>query len=208
MRTRLPLFLLGVAAVALYSSAFAGVITLFEHQNFQGQRMMLRGDQMPDLDRTDFNDRTESIVVDEGYWEICTDSYFRGACMTLGPGQYPNLTGQFTRSISSLREVPAPPPPPPAPPPPPPPPPPGPRAILFDQQNFGGQQFVIDGQVVSNLDNTGFNDRTASIVIEAGQWLFCTDAFFQGTCRTFGPGQYPQLPPEMSYKISSGRPIN
>ena len=208
MRAKFPHSLVAIVTFILSSAAFAGVINLFDQQNFQGQRMILRGDQIPDLDKTDFNDRTQSIVVEEGYWEICTDSFFRGACMTLGPGQYPNLTGQFTKTISSLREVPAPPPPPPAPPPPPPPPPPGPRAILFDAPNFGGNQFPIDGQVVSNLDNTGFNDRTASIVIESGTWLFCTDAFFQGTCRALGPGQYPQLPPELAYKISSGRPIN
>jgi len=200
MRARFLQLLSAVAALALSSPALAGTIILFEHQNMQGQSMGLRN-EVADLDRTDFNDRTESIVVQDGYWEICTDSYFRGACMTLGPGQYPNLTGQFTRSISSLREVP-PPPPPPA------PPPQGPRAILFESQNFGGRQFVIDAQVLNNLDNTGFNDRTASIVIQSGTWLFCTDAFFQGTCRALGPGQYPQLPPDIDNKISSGRPIN
>ena len=200
MRARFLQLLSAVTAFALSSSALAGVIILFEHQNMQGQSMALRN-EVPDLDRTEFNDRTESIVVQDGYWEICTDSYFRGACITLGPGQYPNLTGQFTRSISSLREVPAPP-------PPPPPPPQGPRAILFEYQNFGGRQFVIDGQVLNNLDDTEFNDRTASIVIQSGTWLFCTDAFFQGTCRALGPGQYPQLPPDIASKISSGRPIN
>jgi len=200
MRARFLQLLSAVAALALSWPALAGTVILFEHQNMQGQSMGLRN-EVPDLDRTDFNDRTESIVVQDGYWEICTDSYFRGACMTLGPGQYPNLTGQFSRSISSLREVP-PPPPPPA------PPPQGPRAILFESQNFGGRQFVIDAQVLNNLDNTGFNDRTASIVIQSGTWLFCTDAFFQGTCRALGPGQYPQLPPDIDNKISSGRPIN
>ena len=202
MRAKFLLPSSAAIAFALSSSALAGSITLFEQQNFQGRSLPLRGDQMPDLDRTDFNDRSQSIVVEDGYWEICTDSYFRGSCMTLGPGQYPNLTAQFTRTISSLREVPAPPPP------PPPPPPPGPRAILFDAPNFGGRQLVIDGQIVSNLDSTGFNDRVVSIVIEGGTWLFCTDANFLGTCQTLGPGQYPQLPPEISGKVSSGRPVN
>jgi hypothetical protein len=205
MRAKFLHSLLAIVAFSLSWLASAGVINLFDQQNFQGQRMILRGDQIPDLDKTGFNDRIQSIAVEEGYWELCTDSYYRGACMTLGPGQYPDLMGQFTRTISSLREVPAPPPPPPL---PPPPPPPGPRAILFEYQNFGGRQFAIDGQVVSNLDNTGFNDLPASLVIENGPWLFCTDANFLGVCHAFAPGQYPQLPSEMHNKISSGRPIN
>ncbi|HEX7273792.1 MAG TPA: beta/gamma crystallin-related protein [Casimicrobiaceae bacterium] len=84
-------------AFALSSSALAGSITLLEQQNYQGRSLPLRGDQMPDLDRTEFNDRTQSIGVDDGYWEICTDSYFRGSCMTLGLGQYLNLTAARSR---------------------------------------------------------------------------------------------------------------
>ncbi|HTS24125.1 MAG TPA: beta/gamma crystallin-related protein [Casimicrobiaceae bacterium] len=206
MRTRFPRTLVALFGFALSAPALAGTIVLFEHQNLQGQNMVLRGEELPDLDKTTFNDRTESIVVEDGYWQVCTDSYYRGACMTLGPGQYPSLTGQFTRTISSVREV-APPPPAP-PPPPPPPPPPGPRVILFEYPNFGGRQFVIDGQIAANLDNAGFNDRAASLMIEGGTWLFCTDANFYGTCRALGPGQYPQLPPEVANRISSARPIS
>jgi len=39
-----------------------------------------------------------------------------------------------------------------------PPPRPRDRAILFESQNFGDRQFVIEGQVLNNLDNTGFNE--------------------------------------------------
>ena len=51
----------GIAATA----ALAGEITLYENPGFQGRRMTLRG-TTPDLDRTNFNDRAESIVVREG----------------------------------------------------------------------------------------------------------------------------------------------
>ena len=95
---------------------------------------------------------------------------------------------------------------------PPPPPvyvPPGrPRAILYEYSGFGGRTFVIEGDVVNNLDRTGFNDRAASIRIEGGYWMFCTDAFFEGTCRTFGPGEYASLPWDITNKISSGRRIH
>jgi hypothetical protein len=37
---------------------------------------------------------------------------------------------------------------------------------------------------------------------------FCTDTFFEGTCRTFGPSEYAQLPWDVNRKISSGRRIH
>jgi hypothetical protein len=95
------------------------------------------------------------------------------------------------------------------PPPPPPPPPSGrARAILYEFPNFGGRSFVIETNVVGNLDRTGFNDRASSIRVEGGYWLFCTNAGFEGTCRTFGPGDYASLPWEINDRISSGRRIH
>ena len=76
----------GLAATA----ALAGEITLYENPGFQGRRMTLRG-TTPDLDRTQFNDRAESIVVREGVWEVCTDARFSGRCVRLQPGEYPSL---------------------------------------------------------------------------------------------------------------------
>jgi hypothetical protein len=37
---------------------------------------------------------------------------------------------------------------------------------------------------------------------------FCSDADFQGTCRTFGPGDYPNLSRGLDNKVSSGRRIS
>jgi Beta/Gamma crystallin len=91
--------------LALLASALcAGEITLFERQDFQGRRMTIRG-TMSDLDRTDFNDRAESIIVREGVWEVCSDARFNGRCARLQPGEYRNLQGSLDRSISSVREV-------------------------------------------------------------------------------------------------------
>jgi hypothetical protein len=59
-----------------------------------------------------------------------------------------------------------------------------------------------------NLDRTGFNDRASSIRIEGGYWLFCSDADYQGDCRTFGPGDYPNLPDGFERRISSVRRVN
>jgi beta/gamma crystallin len=203
VRFRFAVGLFAIVACFASSAALGGVVILFEHQNFEGQRTTLRGD-MPNLDRTDFNDRTESILVRDGTWEVCTDAFFRGRCLRLAPGEYRSLSSEFTRTVSSLREVRG------GPPPRPQPMPPSgqPRAVLFEQANFGGRQFVLEDQVMANFEGSGFNDRASSLIVEGGFWLFCTDAYFNGTCRTFGPGQYRDLPWDVSNKISSGRRIH
>ena len=185
------------------NAATAAEITLFEGSNFQGRSMTLRG-ETSNLDGTGFNDRTSSIIVRDGVWEACVDAYFQGGCIQLQPGEYPQLEGRFDRSISSLRVLggrpysqryPA----------------PGrgvARAILFAAPDFRGRSFPIIGDVVANFDGTGFNDRAASIRVEDGYWIFCSDAYFQGDCRTFGPGEYPRLPWDLDKKISSGRRIH
>jgi hypothetical protein len=296
-----------LAAIALFTacSAAAGELTLYEHPDFGGRRITFRG-TVSNLDPTGFNDRAASMVIREGYWEVCSDAYFHGRCESFGPGEYRSLQPSLTGTISSARELNGPPAGPPAGPPPARPPviiagdgtprielwerrefgghsivltsgvpdferigfndradaaavyggvwrlcehaglggscqeygpgryndlgylggkvssaaivgglggggyvPPGrPRAILYEYPNFGGRTFAIEADVVSNLDRTGFNDRAASIRVEGGYWMFCSDAFFEGTCRTFGPGEYASLPWDINAKISSGRRIH
>jgi hypothetical protein len=194
--------------------AVAGELTLYEGENFQGRNLTLRSD-MRDLDRTNFNDRAMSLVIRDGVWEVCSDSQYRGHCATLQPGNYPMLEGGLDRRISSVRQVAeapvagrgyA---------------PPGyaatpgyapsrgsAKAILYEGPDFRGRSFPIERNVVRNLDRTGFNDRAASLRVESGYWIFCSDANFEGDCRTFGPGDYPNLPGELNRRISSGRMIN
>ena len=196
------------AALALAASAvFAGEITLFERPDFQGRRLTIRG-TTPNLDRTDFNDRADSIAVRDGVWEVCTDAYFKGQCVRLQPGEYRNLRGSLERSISSAREVGQAASAPPA-------PAYGgggggggqPRAVLYSGQGLSGRSFEIDRDVVRDLQRVGFNDRASSLKILNGYWIFCSDANFEGDCRTFGPGDYPNLPSDLNHRISSGRRI-
>ncbi len=187
------------------TAALAGEIILYENPGFQGRRMTLRG-TTPDLDRTNFNDRAESIVVRDGVWEVCTDARFAGRCVRLQPGEYPSLDGSLNSRISSAREI--------AQAPLPPPPPvagPGPggpaRAVLYEGADFRGRSFEMRREVMRNLDRTRFNDRAASLRVYSGFWIFCSDANFEGDCRTFGPGDYPDLPGDLNRRISSGRRI-
>ena len=80
------------------------------------------------------------------------------------------------------------------------------QVTFYSRDGFRGESFTADREI-RNMDRTGFNDRAQSLRVENGYWLFCSDAMFQGVCRTFGPGDYPNLPPGLDNRISSGRKI-
>jgi len=178
-----------------------GRIVLFDTLNMSGNAITVDRD-VDNFDRIGFNDRAVSAVVDSGTWQLCEHADYRGSCMTLEPGRYPNL-GDLGLRVSSARVVAnrpvvtgAPPGPPPA------------RAVLYSQRGFGGPSLVVDRAMVRNLQEYHFNDRAASLRVESGYWMFCSDANFEGECRTFGPGEYPSLPPDMNSSISSARRIS
>ncbi|GGC96100.1 beta/gamma crystallin-related protein [Undibacterium terreum] len=158
-------------------------LVLFSEDGLRGRSMAVSGNVV-DFSSADFNDRAASMVIESGYWEFCSDAYFRGECRVLGPGQYPRLEPVFYRRISSVRAAA--------------PqannPPPASRAAveLFSANNFGGDRYEV-AQNLSTFRNGGFNDRIQSLVIHEGQWEFCTDADFRGRCTVFGPGRYPGL---------------
>ena len=84
----------------------------------------------------------------------------------------------------------------------------GPEAVLFSNPDFNGDRWVINGDYLPDLANTGFNDRAQSLRVRSGYWIFCSDAQFRGQCRTFGPGDYPRLGWALDNKVSSGRRIS
>jgi len=192
---------MAIFALAVTGTALANV-TFYSRENFGGRDITL--DQgLPNFEGR-FNDRARSAIVDQGRWEVCDDAGFRGQCEVLGPGRYPDL-GRLTGQVSSARPLsnvaladqPR---------------PRGyrgePRAILFEGRNLTGRSLELDNHNMRNLEGTGLNDRVSSLRVEGGYWLFCSDANFSGECRTFGPGDYPNLPPGLNDRISSGRRIS
>lgn len=185
---------------SLESAALAGEMTLYSHENFGGREVTLR-DVTPDLVQLGFNDKASSMVVRSGRWEICVDAGFRGDCAVFEPGEYPRLD-RFNDRVSSAREV-------------------GrddrdsdrdfhhhggPRGMaeLFSRPGLGGNST----RIVRDTDDfvqIGFNDRTVSARIDEGTWEFCSDAGFRGQCRVFGPGDYPDLGPGLTGRVSSAR---
>jgi hypothetical protein len=188
-------------------TASAADLTLYGRQDFRG-RELRANDTIVNLANSGFNDRASSAVIRGGVWQLCEDAHFRGQCVTLGPGEYPTLRAMgLNNSVSSAREV---------------------RdwhadrgrdgrwahegrhrsrAVIFSNPDFRGDRFVVAGNYVPDLANSGFNDRAQSLRVESGTWMFCSDADLRGVCRTFGPGNYPELPRALNNRLSSGRRI-
>lgn len=179
-------------------------IVLYDEPNFLGRSIRVEG-IVDSLER--FNDRARSMIVYSGEWELCQHDRFRGDCMVFREGQHAHL-GPLSGDVSSLRPL--------APVTLPVEPGPGEiggwgrgaRAVLYSGTGFRGRSIVVNDNIVDNLQGSGFNDRVSSLRIERGYWLFCSDAHFNGACRTFGPGDYPELPAALNDRISSGRRIH
>ncbi len=215
---------LGIAAALIIAAGAASAqIAMYEHDNYGG-RVVRASNSIANLSETGFNDKASSAVIRGGNWQLCVDSYFRGSCITLGPGEYRSLSAMgLNDKLSSVREL-------------------GwtpdggggwnggnpnngynnnynngggdgnwgggSRAVLYEGYNLTGRMFVIGPRGISAMGNTGFNDKASSLRIESGYWLFCSDANFEGECRTFGPGDYPSLPSGLNNRISSGRRVS
>ncbi len=152
------------------------------------------------VSRVGFNDRTSSLVVESGRWEICTDADFKGSCVILTRGEYPTLDRVLNADrISSAREV-------------------GSYGEqrgaynewgrgsiqLFGRPGFAGRNIVLDADAAA-LARSNFDDRAASIVVTSGTWELCSEPDFHGDCRTYAPGRYSDLGYGMAREVSSAR---
>ena len=178
-------------------------IALFERAGFGGRSLELTK-TMGGLDRSGMYAGADAAVVYGGVWRLCTRQYFRGECADFAPGRYENL-GSLAGRVSSAELVAV---TEPAPISTAPPSALRGRVVLFERPNFGGRSVVIDRSAISDLQWVGFNDRAASIRVESGTWMFCTDASFRGECRTFGPGEYAWLPRDVDRRIASARRVS
>jgi hypothetical protein len=189
-----------IAGFAAAGAAAAADITLFENDNYNGRRLRSTT-SVSNLGNSGFNDRASSVVIHNGQWQICSDAYFRGRCITLGPGDYPSLRSMgLNDSISSVRDL-------------------WDRAggsppvvggggganlILYDGYNLGGNSYPVGG-FIANLGGSGFNDRAQSMIVYDGTWELCEDSEFRGNCVVYGPGRYADLG-ALGGRVSSLRP--
>jgi uncharacterized protein YcfJ len=93
---------LAVSALVLATQAVAQV-TFYEGEGYRG-RAFSTGSQVANLDRTGFNDRASSVIVERGRWEVCEHARFEGRCVVLRRGNYDSLRALgMENSISSVR---------------------------------------------------------------------------------------------------------
>lgn len=192
-------------------AAHAGEITLFTHDDFRGPSVTLR-ESTRDLVPLSFNDTASSAIIRSGRWQLCVDADFRGRCVIMEPGEYRSLPG-LNDMISSAREV-------------------DDRGnggnggnngqggwggrpdrgnegrqaavMIFPEDGMRGRPLPLNSDA-SDFVPLGFNDQSASMVIQEGNWQFCSDRDFRGQCRVFGPGEYRRLDPALYRSISSAR---
>src|SRR5918993_4782479 len=79
----------GAVAVALAGPALADV-TLYGREDYRGRSITLDR-AFPDLSQSRLDDRASSLIVRSGSWQLCSESFFRGQCVVLPPGDYPSL---------------------------------------------------------------------------------------------------------------------
>jgi uncharacterized protein YcfJ len=103
MKTRFKM--LAVAGAVAFATAASAQVTVYEHDGFQG-RSFSADRPVGNFERSGFNDRASSVIVRGGLWEACEDRRFGGQCVTLRPGNYPNLGSMgLNDRISSVRPV-------------------------------------------------------------------------------------------------------
>ena len=178
--------------------AGAGELTLYGRADFAGRELTLR-EAAPNLRALGFNDRAASMVVRSGRWELCTEAAFRGDCAVFARGEYRKLD-RFAGAVSSAREV-------------------GTGLTPGSWRGYGPARGMIElfaapalqgnstrlGRDMSDFVQIGFNNRAASVQVEAGTWQLCSDSNYLGECRVFGPGRYDDLGPQLTRKLSSAR---
>ena len=183
-----------IAATLAAGAAGAAEMSVFKQPNFAGQGLTLREDAN-NLAAAGFQDQVSSVVVRSGRWEVCTQPNFQGDCVVLDRGEYAALDQRLNHRIESAREVthyadarrygddrvaggygrgg-------------------GAAVELFDGPDFQGRRVPIRRDSDA-LQERGFDQQASSMVIHEGTWQVCTRPGYEGVCRVFREGEYPDL---------------
>lgn len=202
-----------VAAIAALAAgaAQAAEITMFKQPHFTGQRLTLNGDATS-LVGAGFQDQVSSVVVRSGRWQVCSQPDYKGDCVVLARGEYPQLAQNMNHRIESAREI-------------------GNLAgndrvdrryveaeptpllgyrrggsvELFPGPDFSGPSVWLDHSV-AELNERLLARGVSSIVVHGGRWQACTRPGFEGRCEVLEPGSYGDLG-RLDNRVSSLRRI-
>lgn len=192
-----------------YGDYGRGAAQLFSRPGFAGVSVQLKSDA-PTLRSAGFDDHAASMIVTSGTWQLCVDPDYGGACRTYGPGRYDTLGYGMAQQVSSARLV-------------------RPvsqapavvspggyetapaaqagRAILYSAPGLNGGSLAVAAPM-SDLGRAGFDGAAASIYVESGNWLACSEADYRGHCHSFGPGRHDALGAlGLDRRITSIRPV-
>jgi hypothetical protein len=105
-RGRLTKLKLAVASLFALTAtaASAGQVTMFEGPAFQGDSASTIV-AIPNLGSTRLEDGVSSVDVNQGTWEACSASRFRGHCVRLVPGSYATLSQDLDGKVMSIQEI-------------------------------------------------------------------------------------------------------
>jgi hypothetical protein len=203
---------LTLAAAGLTGAAQAASITIHKQPNFTGGHVTLN-DTTPNLTQHGIQDQASSLVLD-GRWEVCTQPNFAGDCRVLEPGRYATLDGSLNHRIESARPV-------------------GRKDVVVGSRgdNYGRDDRGREGRwggrergaidIFPGADFRGrpmrverdteslerFSDQASSVIVHEGTWQLCTQAAYEGRCRTFEPGRYASLGGRLDNNVASVKQI-
>jgi hypothetical protein len=93
------------ATVARTDARSAADIVLYAAHEYAGASQPLDESQS-DLHADALQGKATSTVIAAGTWELCQDTFYRGQCVTLGPGKYPSLEELgLTHGVGSVRRT-------------------------------------------------------------------------------------------------------
>jgi hypothetical protein len=153
-------------------------ILLYDGASASGAYVQVEG-EVKNLADTGFDNRSSSVFVVRGSWQLCPNANFQGDCKTFGQGLHE--LGSLADKVSSLRPVdtsggqtgddPA-------------------AVVVFLERSGGGKSLRTTTNIPSLANHAGFADAISSIAIFKGRWEFCSKTSYKGTCITLGPGVY------------------
>lgn len=161
-------------AVALQAKAAdtSSTIIVYDGTNAGGDYMTFQA-AVPNLANNNFNDRIASVFIVTGRWELCSDTSYKGKCVTLNQG-LTNLDATLKDQVSSLRPATS----------------KDGAAILYLDKDGAGKSLRVTAEVKKLADFPGFNSAISSVAIFKGNWEFCRKNDFKGNCVILGPGVY------------------
>jgi hypothetical protein len=152
--------------------SYAPRIVVFEGRGFNGNRRVFTSD-VYNLSDLDFNDRIESVSVEGGVWELCSDSGYRGRCELIDADVWDLEELDFGRTVSSLRPAA--------------PESAGPRRsergplTIFADADFRGVARSL-WRDVPDLRDIGFQNTISSVRVAGGAWELCEAPGYRGRC--------------------------